>query len=291
MRYSLYRFFAGLLGSLSSDTLRRIARVMAFIFWYCVPLRRKEAIAAIQKHLHKTPEEATRIARQSFIENFQSFLEISHVAKFFADKSISRIYSPETLAMLQAETAPIVVATAHLGSWELMPGLANDLLPDRNRMVIVRSQKDPALNRLMAELRGARDMQVVDHRKATNIVLPQLRDTGVAAFLVDHNCSRKEAVFLPFLDDTAAVNIGPATLALRTKASVYPVFLLRDGKGKHLLYILSPLRTNELTGSIADRMKEIARFFTDAVATVVKKHPEQWFWMHKRWKTREKVEK
>ena len=291
MRYFLYRFFADLLSALSISSLRRIARAMAFVFWHCLPSRRKEAIAAIQKHLHKTPEEATRIARQSFIENFQSFLEIFHVAKIPTDKSAGNICSPETLAMLKAETAPIVVATAHIGSWELLSGLAYDLLPARNRMVVVRSQKDPALNRLMAELRAARGLEVVDHRQAAGVVLPKLRDNGFAAFLVDHNCSRKEAAFLPFLEDTAAVNIGPAALALRTKASVYPVFFLRDAKGERILHILPPLRTQELTGSIADRITKIAQFYTDAVAAVVKEHPEQWFWMHKRWKTREKVEK
>ena len=196
------------------------------------------------------------------------------------------LYTPETKALLQEESAPIVIATGHLGSWEMMPGLAADLFPDRVSMVIVRKQRSPAVNRLVAELRGARGMLVVDHRKASGIVLQNLRNHGLAAFLVDHNSSRKESVFLPFLGDVAAVTIGPASLALRTKASVFPVFLLRDGTGGHILHILPPLRTASLSGPVKERLRSIAAFYTDAVAEMVHRYPEQWFWMHKRWKTR-----
>lgn len=287
MKYASLQGFARMLGRLSPNTLRRLAACMAFVFWYCVPARRKQGIRAVQKHLLLPFSEARNIARQSFTENFLSFLEIFHAGRFRTGRDVQVVYTPETRAMLQAETAPIVIATAHLGSWELMPGLAADLVPEREGMVIVRSQKDPELNRLMAALRGARGMLAVDHRNAARVVLPKLRKGGVAAFLVDHNCNRREAVFLPFLQDMAAVNIGPASLALRTKAAVYPVFLVRDGKGGHILHLLPPLRTELLTGDIAERIRGIAGFYTDAVATMVRKYPEQWFWMHKRWKTRE----
>ena len=288
MRCALYRFFVGCIRKLPQRVLYAVARCLGGIFWNCSSSRRRLAIAAVQKHLRVSPAEAKRIARQSFKENFQSFFEIFHGNTFFTYDSVHSFHSHENITVLQADEAPIVIATAHLGSWELMPGLAADLLPDREGMVIVRSQRDPALNRVVSELRGARGMLAIDHRQASSVVLPKLRAGGVAAFLVDHNCSRREAIFLPFLEDIAAVNSGPAHLALRTKASIYPVFLLWDGKGCHILHILAPLRTVGLTGSMQDRLREIARFYTDAVATMVRQYPEQWFWMHQRWKTREK---
>lgn len=287
MQYKLLRFLADRMAGLSWHTLRRIAEVLAFCFWHLAPARRNEAVAAIEKHLQASHEEARRIARRSFQENFLSFLEIFHAGRFDTDACVSVLYTPEVKAMLQAETVPIVIATAHLGAWEMMPGLAADLLPDREGLVVVRRQRNEALNKLMAELRGAREMRAVDHRRATQVVLPSLRKGGVTAFLVDHNANRQEAVFLPFLEDTAAVNMGPASLALRTKAAVYPVFLLHDGKGGYLLHLLPPLRTAELEGDIQDRIRHIAAFYTDAVAAMVRAYPEQWFWMHRRWKTRE----
>ncbi len=288
MRYRIYRLFARLLKACGPVALRRMAEALAFCCWTLLPARRKEATAAVGKHLRLGPEEARRIARRSFTENFRSFFEIFHMDAFHTSTAVGELHSPESLAALREETAPIVVATAHLGSWELMPGLASALVPGREGMVVVRRQGDPDLTRLMAELRGARGMRAVDHRRASDVVLPSLRRGGATAFLVDHNCSRKEAVFLPFMEDEAAVNAGPAMLALRAKAAVYPVFLLRSGDGKHILHILDPLRTADLQGTIAEKVEQIARFYTDAVAEMVRRYPEQWFWMHKRWKTRRK---
>lgn len=287
MRYKLLRFFANRMAALSWQTLRRIAEALAFLFWHFAPRRRNEAVAAIKKHLRVSDDEARRIGRRSFAENFLSFLEILHVGRFHTAESVSVLHTPEVKALLQAETAPIVIATAHLGAWEMMPGLAADLLPEREGLVVVRRQRGTALNRLVAELRGVRGMKAVDHRRATRIVLPSLRKGGVTAFLVDHNANRQESVFLPFLEDIAAVNMGPASLALRTKAAVYPVFLLRDGTGGHILHLLPPLHTADIEGGLQERICRIAAFYTDAVASMVRAYPEQWFWMHRRWKTRE----
>lgn len=290
MLYPVLRLLANFFTYMPWKALRALANAMAFCFWAFAPSRRTEAIQAIHKHLKVSLEEASRIARQSFRENFLSFLEIFHAGKFYTDASVKVLFTPEVKAKIQAEKAPVVIATAHLGSWELMPGLASDIMPDREGMVVVRRQRNPSLNKLVAELRGARGMLVIDHRQASAIVLPKLRKKGVVAFLVDHNANRREAVFLPFLGETAAVNMGPASIALRTKAAVYPVFLLRDGQGGHILHMLEPLHTADLQGSLQERIRQIALFYTQAVEQMVRRYPEQWFWMHKRWKTRPKGE-
>ena len=138
----------------------------------------------------------------------------------------------------------------------------------------------------MLELRSESGLTAIGHREASRRVSQSLKKNGFTAFLVDHNCSRKEAVFLPFLEDIAAVNVGPALLALRAKAVIYPVFLLRDGMGGHFLHMEPPLRTADLEGSINERAAIIAQHYTDAVAKAVRAYPAQWFWMHQRWKTR-----
>jgi Lauroyl/myristoyl acyltransferase len=73
---------------------------------------------------------------------------------------------------------------------------------------------------------------VLPHREAATEAMGQLRRGGLCAFLVDHNCKSAEAQFLPFLGKTAAVNKGPAILALRAKAEVWPFFLIRLPQGR-----------------------------------------------------------
>lgn len=281
----LLRFLSQIPRGLSLPTLHRLGGWIGGLLWHLSPTRRELAVAAIMKHLKLPRSEAVVIARRSFNENMRSFLEIFQVGDFSFERYVHRVVRPDVLRRLKEESAPIVTPTAHIGSWEFMAGLPRDLLPVRHAVAIVRTNRNEALNRLIFELRGARGMEVIGHRNASGAVLQKLRAGGFAAFLVDHNCSRKEAVFLPFLEDIAAVNSGPALLALRTKAVLYPAFLLRDDGG-YVLHMGEPLATTSLTGTIGERVEAIARHYTDAVAEVVRLYPEQWFWMHRRWRTR-----
>jgi KDO2-lipid IV(A) lauroyltransferase len=130
----------------------------------------------------------------------------------------------------------------------------------------------------------------VDHRQAVFTVLKALKRNGLTAFLVDHNSPRNEAVFLPFLNETAAVNMGPAVLAVKANATVVPVFLVRDEQGGYVFHVAPPLATGELSGTREEKIRQVAEFYTGAVEKYVRKYPEQWFWMHKRWKTRPEPE-
>ncbi len=289
MQYLLLRLLAGFFKVMPQSALHHMANTLGALFWQCAPTRRTVAIEAVSRHLCLPEAEARRIARQSFAENFLSFLEIFHTGKYDAAESTRIVCTPETWTQLKEEQSPIVTATGHIGSWEFIAALQIPPIAHRERMVVVRSHKNPALDRLMIVLRSAQGMAVIDRRNASPLVVPKLRAGGLCGFLVDHNTAEREAVFLPFLEDTAAVTRGPADIALRVKAAVYPVFLLRDGKGGHILHIFPPLRTSELTGSIHERTRAIAAFYTDAVAAIVRQYPEQWLWMHKRWKTRETI--
>ena len=108
------------------------------------------------------------------------------------------------------------------------------------------------------------------------------------AFLVDHNTSRDEAIFLPFLGEEAAVNRGPALIAVRSNALVCPIFLLRD-KDKYVLCMEEPLDPLELQGTSEEKIEAVTRFYTAAVERIVRRAPEQWFWMHNRWKTKKRA--
>ena len=289
VRYCIYRNIAGIFENLSDKKRTALADCISATMWKFLRSRRQYTISAVQKHLELPLEEATRIARQSYTENWRSFLEIFLVRRFKTAAAIREVNAPEILQQFSDETAPIVLALAHIGPWELLAALVNDFSATKEKLVVVRSQPDKALDRLLKEMRSAAGMHVVGHRQASKVVLEELsKHHNVAGFLVDHNCNRKEAVFLPFFNDIAAVNAGPAMLALRSKAVVYPAYLLRLPGGGLALHLEPPLYTRDLEGSIGERVAIIAKYYSDCVEKVVRLYPEQWFWMHKRWKTREK---
>lgn len=288
MREVLYA--AAALGGEALDFggVERLGNLAGELLWRLLPSRRKLAVTAVARHLGLPPHVAADLARQSFRHTGRAFCEtfLTRRADWRFHAERLRFATPDTARALQEDPEPAVLACAHLGSWELLAGVLHLSLPRPRKGIVVREGHDAALNQLLRRQRGRPGVEIVSHRGAAPKVLRILHKGGACAFLVDHNTRRDEAVFLPFLGETAAVNAGPAVLALRAKAAVWPVFLIREPQGRYALHVLEPLRTASLPGSQSERITAVAAFYTAAVERAVQRWPEQWFWMHKRWKTR-----
>lgn len=277
------------LARLGVNGLSRLGTFIGSLLWFLLPTRRRLATQAIEKHLQMPSEQAANIARQSFQHNLRSFAElflVPNVNEKFITQRI-QIMNSENWQALKNSPVPVVATTAHLGAWEILAGVSGTDLPStRGRAIVVRTQRNAEVsNRIMA-LRGSTGATLIGHRNAAPQVLRLLKkENAIVSFLVDHNCNRREAIFLPFLNEVAAVNVGPALLAVRSGAAIWPIFLLHDGEN-YKYYIEKPLYTAELEGSREEQIEQAAIYYTKAVEKYVRLFPEQWFWMHNRWKTR-----
>lgn len=274
---------ARLLRKFDFPGMTRMGDMLGFIMWTFLFRRRAATIERVKFHLNLPGEEAVRLAKSSFYNTARSFMEIFLNDRFSMD--MVRVENPELLHKMMQPGQPGVLATAHFGSWELMGTLISQTA-SRPTMTVARKQKDPVVSDLIRELRGESKLIAVDHRDASGPTLECMRNGGIVGFLLDHNTSRKEAIFLPFFNDIAAVNVGPALLATRVKAMVYPVFLRRDGLRQYTLHMHEPLDVSTLEGSLSEKVRQVAEFYTRAVEKEVRETPEQWLWMHNRWKTR-----
>jgi KDO2-lipid IV(A) lauroyltransferase len=287
LAYTLLSFAGTLLGWRGAHAL---GALLGEALWWLAPSRRHLAAEAMAVHLGMPLEQARAKARRSFRQNMRSFLELlmaTRVDQRFVRERME-IADPELWERITSDKRPLVMTTGHLGAWELLSGLVRVTIPKERRQVVVRRNKDQDLHRLIVRLRSRPGVEIVDHRKAAFKVLKGLKRGGMAAFLVDHNTLRQEAVFLPFLGRTAAVTMGPALLAVRSGAAVWPGFLERLAGGRYRLHLEEPLDTTTLEGSTEDKIRATAEFYTRAMERFVLLAPEQWLWMHKRWKTRPK---
>ena len=285
-----------LIALLQSLGLRRaplLGKAVGHMMWAALPQRRKWARLAIEQHMHLSNHRAGQLARASFLHSGQSFMEhfFSREVDYRFMRDQVHIPRPECFYPWLEAKRPLVAVTGHLGAWELLAGLLNLHFRQRPAQIVVRQPKDEAMSRLMTRFRQGSGVDVVHRDQAASKVLSNLRKKGITAFLVDQNTGRSKAVFLPFLGRYAAVNMGPALLAIRAKALVWPIFLLRDGKQQYTLEAHPPLDTLHLqAAALQDKITEVATFYTRAVEDMVCKYPEQWFWMHRRWKKRPKWE-
>ena len=279
-----------------AENLTRIQKVGAlcgYLLWICLPKRRALAQHAVQARMNKSPDQARRIAYNSFLHTGRSFVEITanrNVDHRFMSSRV-RIADPSNFKSLCAASRPIVATTAHLGAWELLAGILRLRFHERRAQIIVKSLKNESLQSGLTLLRKIGRVEIVHSKNAATQVLPALRqDKGVSAFLVDHNTKRNQALFLPFLSAPATVNFGPALMAIRSQALVWPIFLIRNSPGHFVLHSHPALDTATLHGSLRHKLNTVVCFYTQAVEHMVRAYPDQWFWLHKRWKSRPRGE-
>lgn len=292
MKSISYQSLGSVVQNLSVNHISSLGQVAGKAMWFFLPQRRNMTIEAINYHLELEKEKARQIAYSNFKHMGRAFFELFLNRKIdhrFVESHIS-IKNPENLFQVVSEKRPIVSITAHLGAWELLAGILSLYFRDRPAQIITQRIKNPSLNQLVLHFRKHSGVDILYNKQSSRKIFRCLKNIGISAFLADHNCGRRKAIFLPFFKKYAAVNMGPAFLATHSQALLWPVFLLRDNK-QYIFYPQKPLDTLALTGSNEEKVAKAAYFYTKTIENMVKEYPDQWFWMHKRWKTQPKSEK
>jgi KDO2-lipid IV(A) lauroyltransferase len=187
-------------------------------------------------------------------------------------------------ARAAAPAGAVIVLTAHFGSWELFAAaMAAHGLPIA---VVHRAREDAALNALLAERRIAGGTRYLERGSAAVAALRALRSGELLALPYDQNCHAAAGVFVPFFGRLACARSGPVRVALHTRAAVLPAFLHRDARdpSRHVVRV-RPALALALDGEESELVAENARRWTRALEDEIRAAPDQWSWMHRRWRT------
>jgi KDO2-lipid IV(A) lauroyltransferase len=178
----------------------------------------------------------------------------------------------------------VIFLTGHFGSWELSC-FAHSLYGHPMKFV-VREIDNAKVDRLIAFYRGLAGNTAIEKKHASRDILRALRNNETVGILVDQNTTRDEGVFADFFGIPASTTPAIATLALRTGAAVVPGFLIWDRKlAKHRLHFDAPMELIH-TGDAARDVAENTQAFNAVLEKMIRQYPDQWLWIHRRWKTR-----
>jgi KDO2-lipid IV(A) lauroyltransferase len=173
-----------------------------------------------------------------------------------------------------------IIFTGHFGYWELH-GLAHALvLPPLS--VLARPLDNPLLNDLLEEMRAATGNKVIYRQGAIRRVLRTLDANGCVAILIDQHMHGSDVVTVDFFNRPAATTSALAALALRTGAPLIPAFALPLPRGRYRMVYEHPIEL-PAAGS-ADPVREVTQRCTDVLEMYVRRHPQLWLWMHRRWR-------
>ena len=177
----------------------------------------------------------------------------------------------------------VLFATAHLGNWELS-AFAHAILSGPMH-VVVRPLDNSRIDRIVERRRRLSGNRLIEKKDFARSILSALRRNEAVGILIDQNASADTGVFVDFFGIPACAGAGFAKLAAHSGAAVIPGFALWSGAEQK--YILRFYPQIEITGDVARDTASLQKH----LESVIREYPDQWLWIHRRWKTRPAGEK
>jgi KDO2-lipid IV(A) lauroyltransferase len=234
----------------------------------------------------KDLKERNAIARSAF----RNLARVA--AEFFSlprlnEKNFTRYITFEGLENFQKayeKEKGILILTAHFGNWEWMAALF-PLQSHHPVHVVVRPLDSRFLDSMVEQLRMRTGNQAIPKQKAMGQILRLLKAGEIVGILLDQNMAWQEGVFVDFFGEKACTNTGMALLALKTGTPVLPAFNIRQKDGRYRV-VIEPEIPLVRTGDKERDVTENTQRFTQIIERYVRNYPDQWLWLHQRWKTR-----
>ncbi|SEL94942.1 KDO2-lipid IV(A) lauroyltransferase [Syntrophus gentianae] len=275
-----------LLQSIPLPVRRFVFSQLALFVYYLIPDRRLVALDNLHHAFpEKSMDELIKIAKGVY-RNFGILLaEFAEIPRL-NEKRVNRlmeIQGMENYYKARAKNKGVIMLTGHYGNWELMAAVFPVLLDSMT--VLYRPFDNAMVENLVSWVRSSKGNRFISAKRALFAMMRCLGGKGTLGLLIDQNWARKESCFVQFFNRPACTSSGLAYLVLRTGAPVLPTFMTRQEDGRYLLQIGAELEIID-TGDMDSDIVANTQCYTSVIEGIIRQHPEQWFWIHQRWKTK-----
>jgi Kdo2-lipid IVA lauroyltransferase/acyltransferase len=279
--------FIKILGILLRPVSRTLAISLAQLFYlFHVRLRRVGMRNLAMAFPEKSEAERARILRGVFTSLGRQLAEVCQFPKYTAE-NIDKVVVYDGLENYQrayARGKGVLFVTAHFGAWELS-AFAHSL-HGHWLHIVMRPVDNPYLDRLIQSYRTMHGNKTVGKDDFVRGLLAAMKAGEVVGILMDTNMTPPQGVFVDFFGIPACTASGLARIALRTDAAVVPGFTIWDESIRKYRLRFDPAVELTRTGDLEADIVANTQKFTKVIEDYVRKYPEQWLWVHRRWKTR-----
>ena len=263
--------FCGVLGRVAhlfaAQTRRLVVKHLAFAF----PDKSRKAVNKLAgdmfEMLGKNAGEMLRATRVKALQDLETFLVTEGLENY--ETAIKK-------------GKGVIFLTCHLGAFDLQ--VSNMALRGLNPNIIGTPLKDERLNQLLWNYRNMHGAIAIERGRETFRLIKVLKSGGSVALLIDQDTKVKSR-FVNFFGKPAATPVGATVLAMKTGAAIVPTYVHLGKDWKQHMHILPEIPIT-LTGDDEADMVSNTQRLTNFIEDVIRKYPEQWVWMHERWKTK-----
>ncbi|RYZ38355.1 MAG: lipid A biosynthesis acyltransferase [Myxococcaceae bacterium] len=292
-RYLRYLLIAGmlrLLQFLSLGAARTLGMTLGGWAYAIAGGERRKALKSLARAFpDRSDAERDALARGAFRHLAAAALEVASTRALDAGLEALVSWPQEDRAVLEAALAKgrgVVFVSGHVGNWELLARrVAKAGYPSQS---IAKETSDPRLTALVEDFRAKGGVRSIwrGQEGAARAMLRTLRGGEILGILIDQD-TKVQSVFVPFFGELAATPRAAADLALRTGAAVVVGFCQRNGEGYRLT--MEEVPAPEVTEREA-AVQALTAALSQRIEAAIRRAPEQWVWMHQRWKTRPVME-
>jgi KDO2-lipid IV(A) lauroyltransferase len=258
-------------------------------FYLVDRVHRRIAIANLEAAFpNRTPDDREAIAKAMFKHFGRLLLELLKFSALSSDEKLAMVdwEGEERVRLAYAQRKGILFCTGHFGFWE-QQALAH-ALKFEPMAVMARPLDNPRLHALLERIRVSNGNPVVYRRGAVRKALRFLAEGRGVGILIDQHMTSPDAIYVDFFGRPAATTSTLAALAIRTGAPVIPLFAFPLPDGRYRMIYEHPV---EPPGEDSpDAIREFTQRCTDVLEMHVRRHPELWLWMHRRWRDAPEVD-
>lgn len=294
MKFKLRRYYLYYLGRTAAFLFQLLpiragvwigARLGALAY-YLVPKYRRIAIENLTAVFggEMTPPQIAALARRAFENQGRNAAELVNFPKIHPG-NVDRFISSRNMEIVDrafARGKGTIILTAHFGNWEYLSAYLR--IKGYPGVAIGKRIYFKRYDRFLNDLRKIHDVNIIPRDGSAKAMLKVLKDNRILGILADQDVDSVEGVFVDFFGRKAFTPVGPAALAALTGAALVPTFIIRDG-ARHIFTVEEPIELADTGDRKADLVINTQKW-SDVVESYIRRYPDQWVWMHRRWKTR-----
>jgi KDO2-lipid IV(A) lauroyltransferase len=285
LEYIAVRILSWLIRSLPLTAAFFTGRCLGLVIYYFIPIRKKVTLDNLRIAFPEKPiKELKRIARRAYINfslNMIEFMRLPQTTPDYLKKHMTFV-NPELLDQMYKEGKGTICMTGHFGNWELLG--AAIVARGFPMTGIVKEQSNKRVDRLINQYRTKVGIGHLYLGMAVRGVMKSLKNNMFVALVADQD-AHNEGVFVDFMGRPSSTAPGPAIFAIKTGAPIMFGSAVRVNNTDHVIY-LEKIDHSDLNGLTEKNIHELTQRHARVLEKSIRKWPDHWFWMHKRWKTK-----